>query len=283
VLFARLVLAACLVGGSASAADRTLERSDADRSAEMLAAAKDAEASGDLERADREYHVLLGAFPDQAVGWAEYGEFQRFLVHDAGSARVAFTKALNVSDSSDRARACALRGLGYLASAEGDHERAIALMQQSLAVTRLADTHRSLSVELLVGRGDTAGAAEQARLAVELAPDQPLTLLVYAILSQRLGHETEGREAYDRALDLAGLGHDAVPHGTVHCCVMYNAACYLAVRGDREGSLKMLAAFFNAPNHRHRTRAEIEGDPDFASLVHDPDFTALLDANAPKE
>ena len=42
-------------------------------------------------------------------------------------------------------------------------------------------------------------------------------------------------------------------------------------------ALKMLRAFFESPNHRHLTRAEIESDPDFADLCSHEDFAVLLD------
>jgi Tfp pilus assembly protein PilF len=249
---------------------------------QLLARAKSAEADGDLERAGQAYRRMVAEFPDDACGWSNYGEFLRFLVHDRAAAKDSFAAALRAPTSTAQQRAFSLRGLGDIANADGDSEAAIALMQRSLAVMPLADTHRGLSVLLLVAHHDVQGAAEQARLAVELAPGDPLTLLVYAILCERSGRHDDGRRAYDSAVAMAGCADPACPHGRVHCCVFYNAACYHAVCGEREQALRMLTAFFAAPNHLHRSRGEIEHDPDFSGLVADAQFVALLDANLPK-
>jgi Tfp pilus assembly protein PilF len=240
-----------------------------------------AESSGDLAQADRIFQDLVHAHADEALAWAAYGEFLRFLVHDPIAAHAAFTTALHAAHTSERMRALALKGLGDLAGATGDSEGAIALMRQSLAVCPLADTHRALGVLLLVAHHDEVGAAEQAKLAVAATPNDPLSLLVYAILCERLGHHADGRTAFTQAIAIAGCDETGHADHPVHCCVFYNSACYLAVCKQRAGALAMLGAFFAAPNHLHRSRHEIENDPDLAGMIHDPDFVALLDRNLP--
>ncbi len=64
--------------------------------------------------------------------------------------------------------------------------------------------------------------------------------------------------------------------------MLYNGACYHAVRGDRARTVAMLGAFFKTPNHRHLTRREVLSDPDFAAVLNDPEFTALLDRYLPE-
>jgi len=246
-----------------------------------LARVQVAEAAGDLAGAARIYRQIVADHPDDALGWAAYGEFLRFLIHDPVQAKQAFTTALQVPHPSARLRALALKGLGDIAGATGEREQAIALMRQSLAVMPLADTHRALSVLLLIAHHDASGAAEEARLAVADSPDDPLSLLVYAILCQRIGHQDEGRRAYRLALGIAGCDAQGHADHPVHCCVFYNAACYLAVCRQPSQALTMLSAFFAAPNHLHRSRKDIVGDPDFAGMLQDPGFQALLDRNLP--
>ena len=246
-----------------------------------LAKVQVAEAAGDLAGAARIYRQIVADHPDDALGWAAYGEFLRFLIHDPVQATQAFTTALLVPHSDARIRALALKGLGDIAGAAGNREQAIALMRQSLAVMPLADTHRALSVLLLVAHHDQEGAAEEARLAVAATPDDPLSLLVYAILCQRIGHQAEGRGAYRQALGIAGCDAQGHADHPVHCCVFYNAACYLSVCRQPTQALTMLSAFFAAPNHLHRSRQDIVGDPDFAGMLQDPGFVALLDKNLP--
>lgn len=62
----------------------------------------------------------------------------------------------------------------------------------------------------------------------------------------------------------------------MHCCVLYNAAGYYGVCGEREGALRMLDAFFKTPNHRHLTREAVLNDPDFATMRGQPDFSKLI-------
>jgi len=253
----------------------------ADSTQQRLLQVQAAELAGDLPGADRIYRHIVADHPDDALGWAAYGEFLRFLIHDPVQAKLAFQTALQVPHPSDQLRALALQGLGDIAGAAGDSEGAIAIMRQSLAVMPLADTHRALSVLLLVAHHDEAGAAEEARLAVAATPNDPLSLLVYAILCERIGHHDDGRRAFSHALSIAGCDAQGRADHPVHCCVFYNAACYLSVCKQPMQALTMLSAFFAAPNHLHRSRHDIVGDPDFAGMLQDPGFIALLDKNLP--
>jgi Tfp pilus assembly protein PilF len=277
-------MAAPAMGETSDAvASSRLVQPDPDGLSRRLAQAHAAESAGDLQAAGEIYRSTVAEHPDDAVIWSTYGEFLRFLVHDSTAARHAFLQALRVAHPSHQERALALKGLGDIAFACGDAQGAMVLMRQSLAFYPLAETHRALGVVLLVARHDVPAAAEQARQAVDLAPDEPLSLLVYAILCERLGHHDDGRAACTRALAIAGCDEQGRAAHWVHCCVFYNAACYLSVCGRRAAALTMLGAFFHAPNHLHRSRQDIETDPDFSGLNHDPAFIALLDRNLPRQ
>jgi Tfp pilus assembly protein PilF len=277
-MLAAIMVGAPLVGAASEAIATTplADHSPLDVS-QQLACARSVETTGDLTHAGELYRTIVAEHPDDAQGWTSYGEFLRFLVHDGVAAKKAFESALHVPHPSDQQRALALKGLGDLAFAANDAHRAIDLMRQSLALWPLAETHRALGVVLLVASHDVAGAAEQARLAVDLSPNDPLSLLVYAILCERLGRHGDGSDAYTHALSIAGCDAQGRSQHAVHCCVFYNAACYLAVCGKPEQSLTMLGAFFNAPNHLHRSRHDIETDPDFSGMRGNHDFIALLD------
>lgn len=245
-----------------------------------IAAATAAATAGEVDKATAILQALVAAHPTQAQAWDAYGEHLRFLVHDRDRAREAFSRALQAPQGSPADRAAALTGLGTIAAAAGDGEAAIRLLRQSLAICALPETHRQLSVLLLVVHQDPAAALVEAQAAASAAPE-PLSLLVEAILLQRTGHSEEGRQVAAQALQLAGCSATGEADHPVHCCVFYNAACYAAVCGHRAQALALLRAFFRAPNHLHRSRAEILADPDLASLHGDPAFQALLDAQVP--
>lgn len=240
-----------------------------------------AEADGDRERAGEAYEAAAREFPEHAAAWAYLGEFRRFWRSDAEGARQAFERALAAPVVDQASAAFAWRGLGEIARHEGRVDEAVRCFERSLSVRPLADTHRSLSALYGNERRDFVKAAQHARAAVAASPDDPIALLLFAVQMERLGRADEGRAAFERAVRLAGCDDRGAPTGgpgrRIHCCVLYNAACYHAVRGDRERALAMLAAFFATPNHRHVTREALLADPDFASIRDDPAFRALLE------
>ena len=185
--------------------------------------------------------------------------------------------------TSDPSVAFAWRGLGEISRARGDVAGAIERFEKSLALGPLADTHRSLSALYANERRDFDKAAFHAKAAVDLSPEDPIALLQYAVQMERFKKPREAREAFTSAIRLANCDERGRSESLVHCCVLYNAACYHAVRGDKEGALAMLKEFFITPNHRHITKEEILKDPDFESLVKDRDFAALLEYRLPVE
>lgn len=211
-------------------------------------------------------------YSDYAIAWAHYGEQLRFEKNEPEKAEAAFLRAVAAPRSDARSVAFAWRGLGEIARERRDIEGALFYFEKSLSVFALADTHRSLSALYATEKGDFARAAEHAGAAVKIDPNDPIALLQWAVQAQRAGQAREAQAAHDRALEI----------NSSHCCVLYNAACYHAVRGDRRSALQSLQAFFDTPHHRHITREEIEKDPDFASILTDPELQALLDRNFPK-
>jgi tetratricopeptide (TPR) repeat protein len=261
------VLTLAAPGVSAAAADSNVGG--------VLSKAIEAERTADYVQARKLYEAATKQFPDSAEAWAAYGEHLRFFVHDDDAARDAFKKAIDAKDSSQHGAAYAWRGLGEIAS-KTDEAEAIRNFEQSLKAMPLADTHRSLA-HLYSVRRDFKSALKHSEKAAKLDPDDPISRLLYAAALSRKGDKDKAREEYIKALALAGFeeGKPAPEH--VHCCVYYNAAGYLAVAGDKPGALTMLKNFFDTPNHRHLSRAQIEGDADFEPLLKSEDFRKLLD------
>jgi tetratricopeptide (TPR) repeat protein len=246
---------------------------------QQLAHASEAAAAGD-SGADAIYKQATVDNPDSAEAWAALGEHLRFYAHDEKAAAEAFEKALVAKQKDANASAFAWRGLGELASKAQKDDLAIEYFKKSLLALPLADTHRSLC-HLYCRRREFNAAAEQACAAVKLNPRDPIALLLYAAQLHRAGQPAEGRRQYDQALVVCGMGAQEKAGEPVHCCVVYNAAGYLAVCGEGDAALTMLKKFFETPNHRHLSRAEIESDADFESLKLRPAFCKLLDHHLP--
>jgi tetratricopeptide (TPR) repeat protein len=247
----------------------------AEKTAEFLDKAGNAEFRGDYRTAEKYYKKATTLNPADAEAWAAYGEHLRFYAHDYKGADTAFNKALAAPEPNARAAAFALRGLGELAAKEGLDEKAVELFKKSLTVLPLADTHRSLC-HLYCRQKNFKAAAEHAGEAVKLNPDDAIAILLYAAQLHRAGEKTEGFKQFEKALSLSGMNAQGEATGPVHCCVFYNAAGYLAVIEDSKRALDMLKRFFKTPNHRHLTREEIESDSDFEKLKLQPEFQKLL-------
>ena len=246
----------------------------------LLESGENAEWRDDWQAAEENYRQAITLFPRHARAWAHYGEFQRFYRHNETEAARAFDRALHATIPDTVSEAFSLRGMGELAENNGDTQHALELMQQSLKVKPLADTHRSLSH--LYGRiNHPEEAAEHAKRAAELDPNDPIALLLYAAQLERAGKHELGQQTFKKAIAIGGCDPQGGHAGPVHCCVFYNSAGYYAVKGERAGALKMLEAFFKTPNHRHLSREHVLSDPDFTELKNDSEFMKLVDEYLP--
>ena len=242
-----------------------------------------AEARGDGAGARAAYEKATRDFPDHSAPWALLGEYHRFWGHDGDAARRQFSRAIRAPMPNSYWIAFALRGMGEVARAEKRIAKAIALFEESLEKLPIADAHRSLSALYANELRDFEKAAIHAKAAIDLSPDDPIALLQYAVQMVRFKKPREAEEAFSKAIRLAGCDERGRSSDLVHCCVLYNGACYHAVRGNKAAALAMLQEFFITPNHRHITREEILRDPDFESLVKEDDFKALLEYRLPVE
>lgn len=249
----------------------------------LLRQGEEAETRGDGSGAAAAYEQAVREFGDYSTAWTHLGEHRRFWSRDPEGAMQAFRRAIDAPRSTDSLAAYAWRGMGEIARGKGKVEEAVACFEKSLSIRPLADTHRSLSALYATERRDFERAARHARAAVDLSPEDPIALLQYAVQMARFRKYEASEEAFWKALGIAGCDERGRSNGPVHCCVLYNGACYHAVRGDKAGALAMLEEFFRTPNHRHITKEEILRDPDFESLAKDPDFKAVLDYRLPEE
>ena len=243
----------------------------------LLLEGERAERTGDVAGVGTAYRSARERFPEYALAWSYYGEYLRFYGADPEAAARAFRRAVAAPYTDKRATAFAWRGLAEIAQHQGSVDEAIRLLHKSIDLMPLAATHRSLSALLATAYRDFAGAAEHASLALQLVPDDPLALLQYAVQLVRLGKPVEGRSAFVRALELGGCDERGPSEKPVHCCILYNAACYYAVAGTNELALVMLQEFFKTPEHRHISREDLEADPDLEGLRQDPRFLELID------
>ena len=251
--------------------------------ADLLRRGRDAESNGDAAGARAAYERACLLYKDHSAPWAHLGEYHRFWGRDADAAWDAYDRAMRAPSPDAHWIAYALRGKGELARSERKIERALDFFEASLDRHPLPETHRSLSALHATERRDFEKAAHHARAAVELSPEDPIALLQFAVQMVRFGKPGDGDAAFAKAVRLAGCDDRGRSNDLVHCCVLYNGACYHAVRGDRPRALAMLEEFFRTPNHRHITKEEILRDPDFESLVNDPKFKALLDYQLPED
>lgn len=270
-----LALAAC-------GAPQRLEKNP-DALEALLRRGEEAESGGDGRTAGEAYEQAVRDFGDYSSAWSHAGEFRRFWKRDPAAGEAAFRKSIDAPRFTDDSVAFAWRGLGEIARSRGDVDRAIACFEKSLSIKPRVETHRSLSALHATERHDFEKAAYHAKAAVELSPDDPIALLQFAVQMVRFKKPQEAKAGFAKAIRLAGCDERGRSNDHVHCCVLYNGACYHAVRGDKAAALAMLKEFFLTPNHRHITRDEILKDPDFEGLVRDPEFLAMLDYRLPAE
>ncbi|HZL72870.1 MAG TPA: hypothetical protein VFC86_10440 [Planctomycetota bacterium] len=249
----------------------------------ILREGEEAESRGDKAAAGAAYERAVREFEDYSVAWSHLGEYCRFWAQDLDAAFDAFKRAIQSPKTTDASVAFAWRGLGELCRAKAKVEDAIICFEKSLSIAPVAETHRSLSALYATEKRDFDKAALHAKAAVNISPDDPIALIQYAVQMVRFKKPREAEEAFGKAIRLAGCDERGRSNDAVHCCVLYNGACYHAVRGDKAGALAMLKEFFMATNHRHITREEILRDPDFESLLRDPDFKELLDYRLPED
>lgn len=100
---------------------------------------------------------------------------------------------------------------------------------------------------------------------------------ISVIVSQTLAVAAHRPQAAALAADsVALLGPDFDPDTHPNATLLYNLACYHALRGDRTRTLQHVAAALR----RGKPAAQFRSDPDFAAFRGDPAFEAALQGRA---
>ena len=268
-----IVLAAC----------RAPERAPSERLDQLLRHGEEAESRGDGQAAGVTYEQAVRDFGNHSSSWSHLGEHRRFWQRDPGGASEAFRKAIQAPVADPKAVAFAWRGLGEVARSAGRVDEAVENFQKSISISPTTEAYRSLSALYATEKRDFERARHYAVQALKQDTDDPIALMQFAVQMVRFKDLHEAEKAFAMAIRFVGCDERGRSNDHVHCCVLYNGACYHAVRGDKAGALAMLKEFFITPNHRHITKEEILRDPDFESLIKDPDFQAMLEYRLPIE
>ena len=215
--------------------------------------------------AERLYSEAHRMDPADPVPLRYLGELYRHHTGQWDKARGTFDAILGMQ-SDPMSRAVALHGLGKMTIHEGEFQKGLALMEQSVETYPLALAYRNLSV-YWNSEGDAAKADSYVKKALALDPTDPYNLVFAAAFMAGNGHG-------DEALKIARENEGLLP-------ASYNLAAVYAQAGQKEKALALLKRhFFEYERYqavRSKEMMEARVDAVFASLKQDPAFVALTD------
>ena len=194
------------------------------------------------------------------------GELYRHHLGDWHKARQAFEAILAIP-ADPLSRAVALHGLGKMTIHDGEFQKGLQLMEDSVREYPLALAYRNLAV-YWNSEGDTTKADYYTREASKLDPADPYNLVFAAAFLAGNGHG-------DEALKIATENQAFLP-------ASYNLAAIYAQLGQKQKALDLLKRhFFQYERYeavRSKEMMEARVDAVFASLRQDPQFIALTSA-----
>ncbi|HYJ92068.1 MAG TPA: tetratricopeptide repeat protein [Pyrinomonadaceae bacterium] len=222
-----------------------------------------AENAGKYVLADQLYSKAHNMDPADPTPLRYLGELYR---HDIGNwikARTAFNQILKMP-SDPLSTAVALHGLGKMTIHDGDFQKGLSLMEQSVDVYPIALAYRNLAV-YWNSEGQLAKANEYTQKALELNPDDPYNVVFAAVYLAQNGKK-------DEALKIANQHIDLLP-------ASYNLAAIFALNGQKEKALELLKRhFFQFERYqqvREKEMMEARVDAVFDSIRMDQAFLAL--------
>jgi tetratricopeptide (TPR) repeat protein len=191
------------------------------------------------------------------------GELYRHHIGNWEKAQAVFNQILKMP-ADPLSRAVALHGLGKITIHEGEFNKGLHLMEQSVAEYPLALAYRNLAVywnsEHELKKGD-----EYTQKALALDPKDPYNRVFAAVWMSTAGRSTE-------ALRIARENEGLLP-------ASYNLAGIYAQNGQRNKVLALLKRHFYQYERYRAVRSkemmEARVDAVFDSLRHDSDFLAL--------
>jgi tetratricopeptide (TPR) repeat protein len=222
-----------------------------------------AEEEGDYLRAKRMYQEAMEMDPGDPVPVRFLAELHRHHTGQWDLARTLFEKVLSMPGD-DISRAVALHGLGKMTIHDGEFQKGVRLMEQSLEAYPLALTCRNLAVYWNSER-NPGKAYTYVQRAIEIDPDDTYNQIFAATYLVELGRPDEAREV-------------ARKHAEV-LAASYNLAAIEAQLGNRDGALALLRRHFYVYEQFDAVRAkemqEARDDIAFKSLHADPEFVKL--------
>jgi tetratricopeptide (TPR) repeat protein len=222
-----------------------------------------AENAAKFLEAERLYLQAHRMDPADPVPMRYLGELYRHHTGEWDKARQTFD-AILAMQADPLSRAVALHGLGKMTIHEGEFNKGLELMEESVDVYPLALAYRNLSV-YWNSEGDTAKADFYVKKALALEPTDPYNLVFAAAFMAGNGHG-------DEALKIARENEALLP-------ASYNLAAVYAQAGEKEKALALLKRhFFEYERYqavRSKEMMEARVDAVFASLKNDPAFMAL--------
>jgi tetratricopeptide (TPR) repeat protein len=233
------------------------------RVAEAMRQGLEAENNADYQQAERLYRSAHRMDPADPAPLRYLGELYRHHIGDWGKARQTFNAILALR-ADPLSRAVALHGLGKMTIHEGEFQKGLALMEESVREYPLALAYRNLAV-YWNSEGDRAKADFYTQAALKLDPQDPYNLVFAAAFLAGNGHR-------DQALKIARENEALLP-------ASYNLAAIYAQAGEKEKALALLQRhFFEYERYqavRSKEMMEARVDAVFASLMQDPAFLAL--------
>jgi tetratricopeptide (TPR) repeat protein len=225
-----------------------------------------AEMDAKYEAAEKLYSEARRMDPGDPAPLRYLGELYRHHIGDWDKARQTFEQILAMP-ADPLSRAVALHGLGKMTIHDGDFQKGLHLMEDSVREYPLALAYRNLAV-YWNSEGDKAKADEYTREAIKLDPSDPYNLIFAAAFLAGNGHGEE-------ALKIARENEAMLP-------ASYNLAAIYAQMGQKQKALDLLKRhFFEYERYdavRTKEMMEARVDEVFVSLREDPQFLALTTA-----
>lgn len=233
------------------------------RVAEAMRKGLRAEDNADYAEAERLYRSAHRMDPADPAPLRYLGELYRHHTGDWEQARKTFA-AILAMPADPLSRAVALHGLGKMTIHEGEFQKGLALMEESVREYPTALAYRNLAV-YWNSEGDRAKADYYTQAALQLEPRDPYNLVFAAAFLAGNGRTEE-------ALKIARENEALLP-------ASYNLAAIYAQAGEKEKALALLKRhFFEYERYqavRSKEMMEARVDAVFASLVQDPAFLVL--------
>jgi len=222
-----------------------------------------AEMDEKYEAAEKLYSQARAMDPADPAPLRYLGELYRHHLGDWDKARTTFD-AILAMPADPLSRAVAMHGLGKMTIHEGDFQKGLHLMENSVKEYPLALAYRNLAV-YWNSEGDKTKADEYTREATKIDPTDPYNLIFAAAFLAGNGHG-------DEALKIAKDNEALLP-------ASYNLAAIYAQVGQKQKALDLLKRhFFQYERYetvRTKEMMEARVDEVFVSLREDKDFLAL--------